>query len=250
MRLKKNSLSDNKHDTVTHTNTGWFAHSGFLRSRSFHSPYTRLLFRFRMVEIQPRLMLRYRYASPLALHRLLKSREADILRFQWSSDNSPGTKRTHTRLIFRCSHILSAVAIAISCMFAISLPVRRLSSHSIYSNFDVNSSSIIVGLPALYIPSQQRWRGYSNAAVRGWLGEWVGACVRPSRFALWARYRLQFLPNHFQTSHVHCWWWEEEPYWFWVTGSKVKVNFGTLSIRPCGHNTDYSLFPITFKLHM
>ena len=27
------------------------------------------------------------------------------------------------------------------------------------------------------IPSQQRWRGYSNAAIRGWLGEWVGACV-------------------------------------------------------------------------
>ena len=28
------------------------------------------------------------------------------------------------------------------------------------------------------IPSQQSWRGYSNAAVRGWLGEWVGECVR------------------------------------------------------------------------
>ena len=27
-----------------------------------------------------------------------------------------------------------------------------------------------------FIPSQQRWRGYSNAAVRGWLGE----CVRGS----------------------------------------------------------------------
>ena len=24
---------------------------------------------------------------------------------------------------------------------------------------------------SLIIPSQQRWRGYSNAAVRGWLGE-------------------------------------------------------------------------------
>ena len=32
--------------------------------------------------------------------------------------------------------------------------------------------------------------------------------------------------------------------------SKVKVNFGTLCIRPCGHDTDYSLCPITFKLHM
>ena len=67
---------------------------------------------------------------------------------------------------------------------------------------------------------------------------------------LWTQYRLQFMSNHFQTSHVDCGWWEEEPYWFWVTGSKVKVNFGTLSIRPCGHNTDYSLCPITFKLLM
>ena len=67
---------------------------------------------------------------------------------------------------------------------------------------------------------------------------------------LWTGYRLQFLPNHFQTSHVSCGWWEEESYWFWVTGSKVKVNFGTLCIRPCGHNSDFSFCPITFKLHM
>ena len=70
------------------------------------------------------------------------------------------------------------------------------------------------------IPSQQRWRGYS-VTVRGWLGEWVCACIRPSRFTLWAWYRLQLLPNHFQTSHADCWWWEEEPYWLLVTGSKV-----------------------------
>ena len=55
---------------------------------------------------------------------------------------------------------------------------------------------------------------------------------------LWARYRLQFLPNHFQTSHVRCGWWEVEFYWFWVTGSKVKVNIGNLCKRPCGHDTD------------
>ena len=35
-----------------------------------------------------------------------------------------------------------------------------------------------------------------------------------------------------------------------VTGSKVKVNFGTLCIRPCGHSADYSFSPIFFKLHM
>ena len=44
---------------------------------------------------------------------------------------------------------------------------------------------------------------------------------------LWTRYRLQVLSNHFQTWDVSCGWWEEERNWFWVTGSKVKVNFGT-----------------------
>ena len=160
----------------------------------------------------------------------------------------------------------------------------------------------------IIIPAQQRWRGYSNAAVRLWLGEWVGAwvceCVRASVHpsvalylvdtiatkvfvqslsnftfklwmtrggtllilghrvkdqaqlwhsvykTLWTRYRLQFLPNHFQTSHVSCGWWEKEPYWFWVMGSKVKVNFGTLCITPCGQDTDNCFCPITFKLHM
>ena len=37
---------------------------------------------------------------------------------------------------------------------------------------------------------------------------------------------------------------------FWSRGSKVKVNFGTLYIKPCGHVSDYSFCPITFKLHM
>ena len=35
-----------------------------------------------------------------------------------------------------------------------------------------------------------------------------------------------------------------------VTGSKVKVNFGTQCIKPCGHDTDYSFCLINFKLHM
>ena len=67
---------------------------------------------------------------------------------------------------------------------------------------------------------------------------------------LWSWYRLQFMPNHFQTLHVSCGWWEEETYWFGVTGSKVNVNFGILCIRPCGHNINYSFCPITFKLPM
>ena len=64
---------------------------------------------------------------------------------------------------------------------------------------------------------------------------------------LWTGYRQQLLQKHFQTSHVSCGWWEEEPYWFWVTGSKVKVNFGTLCIRPCGQDTDYSFVSSHFQ---
>ena len=36
-------------------------------------------------------------------------------------------------------------------------------------------SSITLLSPRNRVPSQQRWRGYSNAAVRLWLGECVGA---------------------------------------------------------------------------
>ena len=61
----------------------------------------------------------------------------------------------------------------------------------------------------------------------------------------WTRYILHYLSNHFQTSHVSCGWWVEEPYWFWV-----KVNFGNLCIRLCGQASDYRFCPITFKLHM
>ena len=109
----------------------------------------------------------------------------------------------------------------------------------------------------LIIPSQHRWRGYSNAAVRGWLGEWVhgfvGGCVRmcvrhtlPSLDTIVTAVFAQSLSNF----TLSCGWWEEEPFWFWVTGSKVKVNCSTLSIRPCGLYSDYSFCQITFKLHM
>ena len=67
------------------------------------------------------------------------------------------------------------------------------------------------------------------------------SCVvgRVGTTSLWAWYRVQFLPYHFQTPHVSCLWWEET-YWFWVVGSKVKANFCILFIKPCGHDTDYS----------
>ena len=69
----------------------------------------------------------------------------------------------------------------------------------------------------------------------------------PGNETLWTRYRIQFLPNPFQTSFARCWWWEKEPYWFWITGSKVEVNFGTVLMKPCGHDTDYSFCPIIFQ---
>ena len=35
-----------------------------------------------------------------------------------------------------------------------------------------------------------------------------------------------------------------------IAESKVDVNIGTLCISPCGHDTDYSYSPISFRLHM
>ena len=87
--------------------------------------------------------------------------------------------------------------------------------------------------------------------VCGWVSPYVCPCVCPcvcpSRSALWAQYKLQILPHHFQTSHVSCSWWEEEPYWFLVTESKVKVKFGTLSIKPCGHKYRQQYLPNHFQ---
>ena len=50
------------------------------------------------------------------------------------------------------------------------------------------------------------------------MGPFVGVWVHLLCFALWPQYRLQFLPDQVQTSHVSCWWWEEESYWYWVKG--------------------------------
>ena len=56
------------------------------------------------------------------------------------------------------------------------------------------------------IPSQQRLREVMWPLVCEWVSEWLrpfgSKWVRPSRFALRTRYRLHFLPVHFQTSHM------------------------------------------------
>ena len=111
------------------------------------------------------------------------------------------------------------------------------------SNLRGNSFLLYVIIPSQHVGGDIVMRPFVCGWVSEWVRESVRACVSPSRFALWTRYRLQFLSDHFHTSHVICSWWEEEPYWFSVTGSKAKVKFGTLSIKPCGHDTDNSFLP-------
>ena len=83
--------------------------------------------------------------------------------------------------------------------------------------------------------------------VGGWVSEFVGARVRHT-LPCGHDSDYSFCSITFKLHMLSFGWWEEEPYWFWITGSKVKVNFVTLCIRPCGHNSDYSFCPITFKL--
>ena len=73
---------------------------------------------------------------------------------------------------------------------------------------------------------------------------WHSACK-----ILRTQYRLQFSPDHFQTLLISCWWWEEEPYCFFIMGQEVKVNFDTLPVNPFGCDLGYSFCAITFKFH-
>ena len=71
-------------------------------------------------------------------------------------------------------------------------------------------------------------------------------CVLPSRFPSWARCRLQFLSDRFQTSHV-----DDErrnPMNFEPRGPRSKL--AVCTIEHCWHDTGYSFCLITFKLHM
>ena len=90
----------------------------------------------------------------------------------------------------------------------------------------------VLNIPRYFYFASQQWD--RDIEIRPLVGGLMSESVHPLCSGLWAQYRLQFLPNYFQTSHVSCWWWEEEPYWFWATVSKVKVNFGTLCINLVG----------------
>ena len=42
----------------------------------------------------------------------------------------------------------------------------------VFDSASVNKANLLkMGRLKIVIPSQQRWRGYSNVAVRGWFGE-------------------------------------------------------------------------------
>ena len=75
------------------------------------------------------------------------------------------------------------------------------------------------------IVTQPFVEGWVRECVRAWVGVSVTLClvdmIATTVFA-------QSLPNF----TCKLWMMREEPYWFWVTGSKVKVNFGTLCMRP------------------
>ena len=68
--------------------------------------------------------------------------------------------------------------------------------------------------------------------------------------------RKNWSKHRFPGWHQREWSWVDTSrieFLFWVTGSKVKVNFGTLYIRPCGQDTDFSvqsLSNFTCKLWM
>ena len=85
------------------------------------------------------------------------------------------------------------------------------------------------------------------SGVRGWVSDWVSASV-----VLCLVDTKQTTPFARSLSNFtfSCGWWEEELYWFCVTGSKVKVNFGTLYKRPCGQDTDYNSSPITLNVRI
>ena len=94
---------------------------------------------------------------------------------------------------------------------------------------------------------KQRWRGYSNAAVCVWLGEWVRP---PVTLCLVDMIQTTVFAQSLSNFTCKLRMMRGGTLLIWPTGSKVKVNFGTLCMRPCGQDTDYSLSPITFKLHM
>ena len=99
--------------------------------------------------------------------------------------------------LFRAHGPSYLLVIYILCLlWLVSLNVLWCSKHSLPNTYYcLYSLQYLLPLDlSFFIPSQQRWRGYSNAAVRGY---WVGGCVRPyvhpsvclsmrpSRFAFW-----------------------------------------------------------------
>ena len=131
---------------------------------------------------------------------------------------------------------------------------------------DQRYCSVVVCDLTFVIPSKLRWRGYSNAAVRGWLGEWVSGFVRECVRACVSGSVTFYLVDTIATtvfaqslSNFTCTFAMMRGGTLLILGHGVTGQgqflhsvYKTLWApwRPCGHDSYYSFCPITFKLHM
>ena len=101
------------------------------------------------------------------------------------------------------------------------------------------------------ILSQQRWRGYSNAAVRGWMGEWVSGRVGGS-VTLYLVDTIATTGFYQSLSIFTCKLWMMRGGTISILGHGIKGQSQLLHsvYNTCGHDTDYRFSPITFRLHM
>ena len=91
-----------------------------------------------------------------------------------------------------------------------------------------------------YFASQQCWRGYCNKAVGVWFGEWVRASVV---FCLVSTKKITVFAQSLSNSTCKL---------LMMRGGTLLilgycVNSGTQCIKSCGHHTNYSFSPISFK---
>ena len=124
-------------------------------------------------------------------------------------------------------------------LFALKFSGRRTSMES-FSNVTFLS-------PCNSIGGDIAMRPFMCGLVSGW----VRASVCPSRLTLWAQYRLKFLPL-VSLSKYTCQLLMMREGTLLILGLWGQRSRSTLTlyIKPCGHNTNYSFSPITFKLHM
>ena len=87
--------------------------------------------------------------------------------------------------------------------------------------------------------------------VGGWVSEWVRGRVSGS-VTLYLVDTIATTVFDQSLSNFTCKLWMMRGGTLLILGHGIKgqSNFGTLCIRPCGHDTDYKFSQITFRLHM